>query len=146
MARKGGPGDISSVCVHCAYFLPGLAIWHMMTNIVRISVPTNIATCFYILSLVFVCLSVLRRKKIRMCCGIILTARSTHFLQYTFPNSHMVVRSPRLCSHWSPPRKPRATRSQVLCPVHSYHTVHQLTFSCGPHFQNHKRNNANFVR
>ena len=36
--------------------------------------------------------------------GITLTIRATHSLHYTLPSSYMMIRSPRLCSHWSPPR------------------------------------------
>ena len=84
------------------------------------------------LSLVFafVSLSVLRWKSIRMCgrllaplSGITLTTRATHSLHYTLPNSYMMIRSPRLCSHWSPPRRLTALRPQALCPAHSYHTA-----------------------
>ena len=35
----------------------------------------------------------------------------------------MMTRSPRLCIHWSPPRRLTALRPQALRLVHSYHTV-----------------------
>ena len=54
--------------------------------------------------------------------GITLT-RATHSLHYTLSNSYMMIRSPRLCSHWPPHRSPTAQRSQAPCPAHSYHTV-----------------------
>ena len=117
----------------CALYqlLSGLAIWHMMANIVHISVPTHIAACFYIsLWCLRLSLSVLRWKSIRISdrllaplSGITLTVRATHSLHYTLPNSYMMIRSPRLRSHWSPPRRLTALRSQALCPAHSYHTV-----------------------
>ena len=63
-------------------------------------------------------ISVLRWKSIKMCgrllaplSGITLTIRATHSLHYTPSNSFMMIRSPRLCSHWSLPRRPNGTTS-----------------------------------
>ena len=42
---------------------------------------------------------------------------------HSLSNSYMMIRSPRLCSHWPPPRRLTALRPQALCPAHSYHTV-----------------------
>ena len=44
-------------------------------------------------------------------------------LHYTLPSSSMMTLSPRLCIHWSPPRRLTALRPQALRPVHSYHTT-----------------------
>ena len=75
-------------------------------------------------------ISVLRWKSIRMCgrllaplSGITLTTRATHSLHYTLPSSSMMTRSPRLCFHWSPPRRLTALRPQALRSAHSYRTA-----------------------
>ena len=139
--------------MHCTNFLSGRVIWHMTANIVHTSVPTHIEACFCIsLWCLRWSLSVLRWKSIRMCgrllaplSGITLTTRATHSLHYTLPSSSMMTRSPRLCIHWSPPRRLTALRPQALRSVHSYHTVSSAC-SCGPHSQRHRRSNANFAR
>ena len=77
--------------------------------------------------------------------GIALTIRAIHSLHYTLSNSYMMIRSPRLCSHWSPPRQLTTLRPQALCPAHSYRTVSSAC-SCGPRSQRHRRSNANFAR
>ena len=126
--------------MHCTNFLSGRAIGHMMACIVHISVRTDIAACFCIsLWCLRSSLSVLRWKSIRMCgrllaplSGITLTTRATHSLHYTLSNSYMMIRSPRLCSHWSRPRRLTALRPQALCPTVTTQS-HQLTCSCGPH-------------
>ena len=135
--------------MHCTNFLSGRAIWHMMAYTVHISVSTHIAVCFCIsLWCLRSSLSVLRWKSIRMCgrllavlSGITLPTRVTHSLHYTVSNSYMMIRSPRLCSHWPPPRRLTALRPQALCPAHSYHTV-----SSAHMFLRHRRSNANFAR
>ena len=78
-------------------------------------------------------LSVLRWRSIRMCSrllappsGITPTFRATHSLHHTLSNSYMMIRSPCLCSHWSPPRRLTALRLQAMCPAHSYHTAHMF--------------------
>ena len=94
-------------------------------------VPTHIVACFCIsLWCLRSSLSVLRWKSTRMCSrllaplsGITLTIRAIHSLHYTLPSSSMMIRSPRLCSHWSPPRRLTALCPQALCPAHNHHTV-----------------------
>ena len=75
-----------------------------------------------VLAFVYLCSQMEEHQNVRPSTGTTLTTRTTHSLRYTLPTSSMMTRSPRLCIHWSPPRRLTALRPQALRSVHSYHT------------------------
>ena len=112
MAHINRPDDISSRCI-VPTFLSGRVIWHMTANIVHIFVPKHIAACFCIS---LWCLQ--DHQNVRPSTG---TAEWNH--SYYTGNSLSATRFPRLCIHWSPPRRLTALRPQALRSVHNYHTA-----------------------
>ena len=67
-----------------------------------------------VLAFVYLCFQMQEHQNLRP---------STGTLHYTLPSSSMMTRSPRLCIHWSPPKRLTAPRPQALRSVHSNHTA-----------------------
>ena len=88
-----------------------------------------------VLAFVYLCSQMEEHQNVRPSTG---TTERNHSLHCTLPNNSMITRSPRLCIHWSPPKRLTGPRPEALRSVHSETTrPHQLTCSCGAHSQRH---------